>query len=121
MNPWRKTSPELAEMSFLREIQEALLQPTCEINPLLLKLRLLAARLGNGVLEEWVRYESEGYPPGADCPIIVSSVFHTLEASAVRSGRAYRTRQYRLFLSRNLPANDGRLTNAARASQQSMI
>jgi len=54
-------------MSLLREIQAALIdgQP---IGPILLKLRLLASRLGSDVLEEWVKHESEGYPPGAILP-----------------------------------------------------
>jgi hypothetical protein len=39
-----------------------------EIGPILLKLRFLASRLGSGVLEEWVKHESEGYPPNAELP-----------------------------------------------------
>lgn len=54
-------------MSLLTEIQAALIdgQP---IGPILLKLRLLASRLGSDVLEEWVKHESEGYPPGVSLP-----------------------------------------------------
>jgi hypothetical protein len=54
-------------MSLLLEIQAALIdgQP---IGPILLKLRLLASRLGSGVLEEWVKHESEGYPADATLP-----------------------------------------------------
>lgn len=54
-------------VSLLREIQASLLAGE-EISPILLKLRFLASRLGSGVLEEWVKHESEGYPPGVDVP-----------------------------------------------------
>jgi hypothetical protein len=54
-------------MGLLSDIQIALLneQP---IGPILLRLRFLAARLGSGTLEEWVKYEAEGYPPGVPVP-----------------------------------------------------
>lgn len=54
-------------MGLLSDIQIALLneQP---IGPILLKLRFLAARLGSGPLEEWVKYESEGYPSSVPIP-----------------------------------------------------
>ena len=55
-------------MSLLREIQEALIQPGHAIGPILLKLRLLASRLGSGALEQWVKYEAEGYPQDAELP-----------------------------------------------------
>lgn len=54
-------------MSLLREIQAALLAGE-EIGPVLLKLRFLAARLGSGLLEEWVKHESEGYPADVKVP-----------------------------------------------------
>jgi hypothetical protein len=54
-------------MSLLREIQSSLVDGK-EIAPILLKLRLLASRLGSNVLEEWVKHESEGYPSNADVP-----------------------------------------------------
>ena len=54
-------------MSLLREIQSALLDGR-PIGPILLKLRLLASRLGSDVLEEWVKHESEGYPSGVLLP-----------------------------------------------------
>jgi hypothetical protein len=47
-------------MSLLQEIQESVIQEGTEIGPVLLKLRLLAARLGSAELGEWVEYESEG-------------------------------------------------------------
>jgi hypothetical protein len=55
-------------MSLLEEIQSAAIAEGTEIGPILLKLRLLAARLGSAPLEEWVKYESEGYPKDATLP-----------------------------------------------------
>lgn len=39
-----------------------------EIGPMLLKLRFLASRLGSGLLEDWVKHESEGYPGKIEVP-----------------------------------------------------
>jgi hypothetical protein len=55
-------------MSLLREIQEAIVDPKSELAPILLKVRILADRLGSGQLEEWVKLESEGYPAEIDVP-----------------------------------------------------
>lgn len=55
-------------MSLLREIQTDLMQEDSKIGPILLKLRFLASRLGSDVLEEWVKHESEGYPPDSEVP-----------------------------------------------------
>lgn len=55
-------------MSLLQEIQESVIQDGTVIGPVLLKLRLLAARLGSAELEEWVKFESEGYPSDAPLP-----------------------------------------------------
>lgn len=55
-------------VSLLREIQASILDPNCEIGPILLKLRFLASRLGSTQLEEWVKYESEGYPTDVEVP-----------------------------------------------------
>ncbi|RMF92101.1 MAG: hypothetical protein D6734_13025 [Candidatus Schekmanbacteria bacterium] len=55
-------------MSLLYEIQESIVQSDADIGPVLLKLRLLAARLGSVSLEEWVKYESEGYPTDIEVP-----------------------------------------------------
>lgn len=55
-------------MSLLHEIQAAVLQEETELGPILLKLRLLAARLGSQPLAEWVKHESEGYPRDAGLP-----------------------------------------------------
>lgn len=55
-------------MGLLQDIQASLLTDKCEISPLLFKLRLLAARLGSIELEDWVRYEIEGYPSAAALP-----------------------------------------------------
>jgi hypothetical protein len=55
-------------MSLLQEIQAAVIQDGTEIGPILLKLRLLASRLGSAPLEEWVKHESEGYPDDSPLP-----------------------------------------------------
>lgn len=55
-------------MSLLHEIQAAVLQDDSDLGPILLKLRLLAARLGAKPLADWVKHESEGYPDGAELP-----------------------------------------------------
>ncbi|MDC7865058.1 hypothetical protein [Pantoea ananatis] len=55
-------------MSLLHQIQESVVQDGSSLGPILLKLRLLAARLGSNDLEEWVKHESEGYPLEALLP-----------------------------------------------------
>ncbi|EGQ8808831.1 hypothetical protein DC847_RS20305 [Vibrio parahaemolyticus] len=55
-------------MSLLQQIQESVIQEGSDLGSILLKLRLLAARLGSDILEEWVKYESEGYPVGSEVP-----------------------------------------------------
>ena len=55
-------------MSFLRQIQESIIREDVDLSSVLLKLRLLASRLGSGLLEEWVEHESEGYPEEVDVP-----------------------------------------------------
>ncbi|MGB1836786.1 hypothetical protein, partial [Marinobacter adhaerens] len=55
-------------MSLLHQIQESVVQEGSDLGSVLLKLRLLASRLGSEVLEEWVKHESEGYPKDAELP-----------------------------------------------------
>lgn len=55
-------------MSLLHDIQTAVLQEGSDLGPILLKLRLLAARLGSQPLADWVKHESEGYPKEAELP-----------------------------------------------------
>ncbi|KDE38500.1 Abort lactococcal phage infection AbiTii [Nitrincola lacisaponensis] len=55
-------------MSLLQQIQESVVQEGADLGSILLKLRLLAARLGSDTLEEWVKHESEGYPMDANVP-----------------------------------------------------
>lgn len=55
-------------MSLLYDIQAAVVQDDADLGPILLKLRLLAARLGSQPLAEWVKHESEGYPKDAEIP-----------------------------------------------------
>lgn len=54
-------------MSLLADIQDALMQEA-PLGGVLLKLRFLASRLGSDLLEEWVRHETDGYPPEVDLP-----------------------------------------------------
>lgn len=55
-------------MGLLLEIQTVVLQGSADIAPVLLKLRMLAARLGSQPLADWVKYESEGYPNEVEVP-----------------------------------------------------
>lgn len=55
-------------MSLLHQIQESVVQEGSDLGSVLLKLRLLAARLGSDILGEWVKHESEGYPADAEIP-----------------------------------------------------
>ena len=55
-------------MSLLHEIQTAVCEEGSDLGPILLKLRLLAARIGSQPLAEWVRHESEGYSRRAELP-----------------------------------------------------
>ena len=53
---------------FLESIQADLVDHNTSIASTLLKLRLLAAKLGSDELAEWIKYEAEGYPHDADIP-----------------------------------------------------
>jgi hypothetical protein len=55
-------------MSILREIQDALLSDKAELSTILLKLRFLASRLGSEPLEDWVKFETQGYSRGVEVP-----------------------------------------------------
>jgi hypothetical protein len=55
-------------MSMLSEIQESLLVEGTSLEFPLLRLRILAGRMGSDVLEDWVRHEIEGYPEGIEVP-----------------------------------------------------
>jgi AbiTii len=55
-------------VSLLHQIQESVVKEGADLGSVLLKLRLLASRLGSEVLEEWVKYESEGYPRDVAIP-----------------------------------------------------
>lgn len=55
-------------MSVLGEIQASIIEPNCELSAILLKLRLLASRLGSNPLEQWVKHEAEGYPQDVEVP-----------------------------------------------------
>ncbi|MDX2181350.1 MAG: hypothetical protein SFV18_17280 [Bryobacteraceae bacterium] len=54
-------------MSLLHDIQSAVIGPVADLGSILLKVRLLAAKLGSQPLADWVNHESEGYPD--DCPV----------------------------------------------------
>jgi hypothetical protein len=55
-------------VGLLHEIQTAVVQEGTDLGPILLKLRLLASKLGSEPLQEWVKHESEGYPRDAEVP-----------------------------------------------------
>lgn len=55
-------------MALLHKIQESITQEGADLGSVLLQLRFLASRLGSNILEEWVRHESEGYPPDVEVP-----------------------------------------------------
>lgn len=55
-------------MGLLHDIQAAVLEEGSDLGPILLKVRLLAARLGSQSLADWVKHESEGYPSDAPLP-----------------------------------------------------
>lgn len=55
-------------MSLLYDIQAAAVDEAADLGPILLKVRLLAARLESQPLADWVRHESEGYPADSAVP-----------------------------------------------------
>ena len=55
-------------MGLLHEIQESVVKEGANLGSVLLKLQLLASRLGCDRLEEWVQHESEGYPNDIELP-----------------------------------------------------
>lgn len=55
-------------MDLIQSIQNDLIEQTTPVGPILLKMRLLAARLGSGLMEQWVHHESTGYPQHTDVP-----------------------------------------------------
>jgi hypothetical protein len=55
-------------LSLLQKIQESVVNEKADLGSILLKLRLLASRLGSDLLEEWVKHEAEGYPKDIDVP-----------------------------------------------------
>jgi hypothetical protein len=66
VNPERQQA--LVKLGILSEIQSQLVDGNTPIGPILMKARLLAAKLGSDDLEEWVKHEAEGYPQGIDVP-----------------------------------------------------
>lgn len=65
-------------MSLLHDIQASVVKEDTDLGPILLKLRLLAARLGSQPLADWVKHESEGYPQGVEVPAYrIMSVSYT--------------------------------------------
>jgi hypothetical protein len=55
-------------LSLLREIQASLISEEPNLGSILLKLRLLAARLGSDILGDWVKHELSGYPADVELP-----------------------------------------------------
>jgi hypothetical protein len=55
-------------MTLLQDIQNAAVDASSNLATLLRKCKLLAARLGSQQLEDWVLWESNGYPDGVPVP-----------------------------------------------------
>lgn len=55
-------------MSLLEEIQQAAVDGNQDLGTVLRKCKLLAARLGSKPLEDWLLWESNGYPKGVPVP-----------------------------------------------------
>ena len=55
-------------MGFLESIQADIVDDNISIANTLLKLRLLAGKLGSDELTKWIKYEAEGYIQDADVP-----------------------------------------------------
>ena len=49
-------------------IQENLIDEKCSLSSILLKFRLFASKLGSELLEDWITYESDGYPAEVNIP-----------------------------------------------------
>ena len=55
-------------MTLLEEIQSAAVDQNSDLGTILRKCKLLAARLGSQPLENWLIYESNGYPEEIEVP-----------------------------------------------------
>ncbi len=55
-------------MTLLEDIQNAAIDAESDLGTLLRKCKLLATRLGSKPLEDWVLWESNGYPDGIEVP-----------------------------------------------------
>ena len=55
-------------MSLIEEIQQEAVDSKCDLGALLRKCKVLAARLRSQALEEWLVWESNGYPLDVDVP-----------------------------------------------------
>jgi len=55
-------------MSLLEDIQAAAVDSTSDLGAILRRCKVLAARLGSRPLEEWLLWESNGYPAEAELP-----------------------------------------------------
>lgn len=55
-------------MSLLDDVQNAAVDSSSDLSSLLRKCKLLAARLGSSPLENWLLWESNGYPKDVDLP-----------------------------------------------------
>ena len=87
----RTTKSENTRVGFLENIQAALVDHNTSIASTLLKIRLLAAKLGSDELTEWIKYEAEGYPNDAEIPtyrvvpISFSGTFHGPFGSGIKN------------------------------------
>ena len=54
-------------MSLLHSIQKSITEQN-KVAPILLQLRVLATKIGSEQLEDWIKFESEGYPDNVAVP-----------------------------------------------------
>ena len=55
-------------MTLIEQIQQEAVDSKSDLGGLLRKCKVLAARLGSRSLEDWLLWESDGYPEGAEVP-----------------------------------------------------
>ncbi len=55
-------------MTLLEDIQNSAIDPGSDLGTILRKCKVLAARLGSQSLEDWILFESNGYPEEAEIP-----------------------------------------------------
>ena len=62
------TKKEESCVNLLHSIQKSIVVEQNRIAPILLQLRILATKIGSEHLEDWIKFESEGYPDNVKVP-----------------------------------------------------